>query len=154
MAVAAEVQVGAGCINGIQGAIAITGFHSAATFNIANRDISDNFKMEEIVSQDGAVVETIIASQQYKEYSMEFAPKGATRAAAASIAASFSLMTPLTPITVSGSTVAIFNGAYNYAGGASIKETRDGVVLCNVKLRRYQTAADGAIFGALAVVSG
>ena len=150
MAAAAEVQVGAGYINGILGSITMTGI---ASFNTANRDLTDNFKMEEITSQNGAVIETVIASAGYREYTMEFAPKGTSRAIAQSVASSLFGILPLALITVASSTVAIWNGSYNYVGGASLKETRDGVAICNIKLKQYQTAADGTAFAALALVT-
>src|SRR4051812_2910234 len=81
--VTAEFEVGAGYINGIQGAITITpagGSDMGATMNMSSRQMSDNFNLEEIPAQNGATIEAAIASRRYRDVDIEFAPKGATRA--------------------------------------------------------------------------
>ena len=148
---ATETQIGTAYINGIGGSITM---NAGNWGNLASVESGDNFKTDEIVSQNGAVIETVIASQQYKEFTMEFAPSNTTsRALARSAAASFVAIGALAVVTVANCDIAVYNGTYNYMGGASIKSTRDGVTVCNMKLRKYVTAADGASYAALSPIT-
>jgi hypothetical protein len=151
MPAAAEIQVGTAKLNGIAGAVTMTG---AATFNMSSRNLTDGFKMEEIPSQDGAVIESVIASQRTREYDCEFAPSGATRAAAEAVVDTLTALGPLAVITIAGSTVSAFNGTYNLMPGTAVRETRDGHATVVMKLKQYETAAAAGTFAALAVVTG
>src|SRR6478672_11940790 len=150
MVVAAEVIVGKAVLNGIQGAITMTG---AAPFNMSDRTLTDDFKNEELPAQNGATIETVIASQRKRDYECTFVPTGAARADVIAVMASFAALKPLDVITVANSTVVAYNGSYNYMGGATIKETRDGYAVCGIKLRQYETAATSGTFAALAIAS-
>lgn len=151
MPAAAEVQAGTGYLNGIAGAITMTG---AATFNMSRRTRKPNVKMEEIPSQNSAVIETVIASQRSIDYDCEFAPTGATRAAAEVVVDTLTALTPLAVITIANSTVSAFNGTYNLIEEPAITETRDGYATVTMKLRQYEVTGTAGTFAALPIVSG
>lgn len=151
MAAAAEIQVGTGYINGIQGVITMTG---AATFNMASRTFGSEFKMEEIPSQNGATIETIIASQQKRILDIEFAPKGASRADAIAVVATLTALTPLSVITIGQSgtpAIAAAAGTYNLMSGMAVRESRDGILSVTMKLQACESTTAGT-FGGLTVV--
>lgn len=150
MSAAAEVQGGTACSFGIAGVVTMTG---AATFNISDRTITDEFKTTEIPSQNGAVVETVIASQRRRNYDSTFVPTGATRAAAVAVVATLMALTPLSVITIAVSTIAAFNGTYNYMGGAYVKETREGYAVAGIKLSQFEVAGTAGTFAALAIAT-
>lgn len=150
MVVTAETIIGAGYINGIQGAITMTG---VATFNMSDRQLTDEFASEEIPAQNGATIEAAIASKRVRNVECTFAPKGATRVAAEAVITSLFALGPYAVITVAASTVSVQNGTFNYMGGAYIKETRDGYAVAGIKLKQFETATQGT-FAALAIIVG
>lgn len=158
LVVTAEFEVGAGYINGIQGAITITpagGSDMGATMNMSSRQMSDNFNLEEIPAQNGATIEAAIASRRYRDVDIEFAPKGATRALCQTFISTVLMsLEPLIVLTVASSTIAAHNGTFNYIGGANIKETREGFCVSGIKARQYETAATVGTFAALAKITG
>lgn len=151
-----DVQVGAGYLHGIAGAISMkfTGDTNeyASGMNLESRDLTHNWKEDEIASQDGTIIEAVIAYQESRDYSITFMPKGTTRALAEGIVAVFKALTPNKVVTITGSTVESYNGTYNYKGGMKISETREGRVTITFNARQYK--ADDASFAALALVSG
>lgn len=152
MAAAAEIQAGTAVINGIQGTITMTG---AATFNLASRTHTENFDVQEITAQNGAVVETMVASKRNREIDVEFFPTGANRTAVIAVIASLTALNPLDVITI-GQTgtpaVAACAGTWNLMPGMQVRETRDGVLSVTMKLKAHEVAATGDTFAALAVV--
>lgn len=151
MSAAAEIQGGAGCSWGIAGSVTMTG---AATFNISDRTLTDEFKTSELPSQNGAVIEGIYAYQRRRNYDSTFVPTGATRAAAQAVVATLMALSPLAVITVAASTIAAYNGTYNYMGGAYVKETREGYAVAGIKLSQFEVAGTAGTFAALPIVVG
>jgi hypothetical protein len=146
---AAEVQAGAGVSFGIQGVVTMTG---AATLNISDRSLTDEFKNTELPSQNGAVIETMIASQRRRSYECTFVPKGAARTDAQAVCNTLMALTPLQVITIGGSTITSYNGTYNYMGGGYVKETREGYAVAGIKLSQFETAGTANTFAALVVI--
>lgn len=151
MAAAAELQVGAGYSFGIaestQGtAVNMTAVAGVITVNMMNRDVQDNFKSETMPSQNGAVIESMVASQRRKDYSADFIPKGATRALAQAVFWTLSQLTPFSIITIANSALTFMNGGYNYMGGCQPKETREGWAVANIKLAQFESALTANTF--------
>lgn len=157
MPAAFETQAGICTLNGIRGTITMTG---AATFNMSSRTLTENFKVDRIPSQNGAVIETLIASQRNRTIEVEFAPTGATRTAAVAVVASLTALNPLEVITIaqSGSTpyeasVAACVGTWNLMEGMQIRESRDGILSVTMKLEANEVNGTADTFAALAVVA-
>src|SRR5262245_63827442 len=143
-----ETQVGVAKIFGLIGAT-MTTLTGAATVTIENAEGEDKFKLDESKGQDGNV-ETLFASDQQFDVTIDFMPNGATRAAAASSLTN-SRPVPLTKVTLSDFTAVALNGDYNYIGGWKVKLVRDKEVVCGIKLRAYlanrASLTAGAIVG-------
>jgi hypothetical protein len=126
--------------------------------NISEQTVGKNFKVTELPSQNGAVIETLIASQCYRDYECTFVPKGTTRALAQAVANALMTATPLTVITVTHSPITAIGGetptsnTFNYIGGAYVKETREGYCVAGIKLRSFETAAAANTYAALSVI--
>ncbi len=148
---AAEIQAGTARINGIQGTITVS---ISSTPNLSTMGITDNFEVERIRSQNGAVVETKIAAARERVVSLEFIPSGATRAAAQAEAENIlAALTPLAVITIGGCDVSTFNGTYNYDGGGEIVQKRDTFAIINVRASQCEVAATANTFSALAIAT-
>lgn len=153
-----DIQSGFGYLHGIAGAITLTPsggsdlFSAGAKSNIESRNLTHNWTTDEIASQDGTIIEQITASKEYKDCRVRFMPKGTTRANAEVVVDTFIAITPHQVITVAASTVSAFNGTFNFMGGMTIDETRDGKLVIEFNLRQYKDAS-GA-FGGLAVITG
>lgn len=168
MSAAAEIQAGVAYINGIQGTIVMnSGAADSVTHvhNLGTRTWSKEFKMEEVSAQNGATIETIIASQQKKMLDLEFIPSGTTRANAIAEVAELTALTPLAVIKITQSNTPAnadaglkkVGGAaatYNLMAAMSVREIRDGILSVTMKLQAQQQAADGEIYEALAIVVG
>ena len=157
MAAANEIQAGTAYINGVRGTISMTG---AATFNTASRTLTEDFKIDEIPSQSGAVIETMIATQRNRTIDIEFAPSGANRAAAVAVVASLTALDPLSVITIAQSgadpyqpAVAACAGTWNLVSGMTVRETRDGILTVSMKLKAHEVAGTADTFAALAIAS-
>ena len=124
----AEVQVGVAKIFGIDGA-AITGV--ASTIETADLDFA--FDTDEIKGQNGEV-ETIIASNARKMISINFAPKGADRAAAIDASTTASIGA-LVKVVLSGFTIVSYNTDYNCMGW-TWNGKRDGYFVMTMKLQQ------------------
>lgn len=130
-----ETQVGVAKIYlGLKDATIVT-LTGAATVTAEDADLEHNFDIDEHEGQDGNI-ETMIACKERLEVTINFAPNGATRAAAITSAAN---MIPgmLTKVILAGFAVAKYNGDYNYIGGMTIKTTKKGVVMQGLKLRAH-----------------
>jgi hypothetical protein len=158
MAAAIETQVGVVTLNGIRGTITITG---AATFNMSSRTVTENFKVDRIPSQNGAYIETMIASQRNRTVELEFAPTGATRAAAVAVVGTLMALNPLETITIgqSGSNpyepsiAALTGSTWNLMEGMQLRESREGILSVTMKLEAQEVGATGDTFAALATVA-
>ena len=150
-----DIQVGVGYLHGIAGSITMTpsgGSDLATGMNHESRDLTHNWKEDEIASQDGTIIEAVVAYQESRDYAITFMPKGTTRANAEAVVDSFLALTPNKVITIAASTVSAYNGTYNYKGGMKISETREGKVTITFNARQYKDAS-GA-FGSLALITG
>jgi len=132
---ATEVQQGVAKIFAMDGAtmVVLTG---AATVTIESADLEQGFDSEELKGQNGET-ETYIASNEKFTCSINFAPNGATRAAAITSCAN-SQPAKITKVVLSGFAVAAYNGNWN-SEGYSIKMARDGVVQMTLKLKAHTT---------------
>jgi hypothetical protein len=153
-----DVQAGFGMLHGCPGAITLTPgggsdlWGAGASANISSRNLTHNFTLDETPSSDGTIIEQATASKEFRDCRCSFMPKGTTRANAETVVDTFLALTPLKVITVAASTVSAYNGTFNFMGGMTIDETRDGKLVIEFNLRQYKDAS-GA-FGGLAVITG
>ena len=157
MAVAAEIQSGTAYIYGIF-AVTLTCASPAVVIsgNISNIRITTSFKEDEMPAQNGATIESLIASQQRRRIEFDMAPSGTSRANAIAEVDQWLSLTPNVIITLAdvlGGTSTSFEGTYNLKSGGSLTLTRDGVGVLGIQMESYATAADGAVFAGLATVS-
>ena len=126
----AEVQAGAARIFAMDGArmVVLTG---AATVTHESADLEAQFDTETIKGQNGEV-ETLIASNPNYTLTVNFAPNGATRAAAI-LSCANAQPAPLSKVVLSDFSVAAYNGNWN-SMGYSIKMSHDGHVTMSIKL--------------------
>ena len=129
----AEIQQGKAKIFAMDGAtmVVLTG---AATVTHEGADLEQQFDTEEIKGQNGDV-ETLIASNLNFTCTVNFAPNGASRAAAITSCTNAS-PAPLSKVALSGFTVAAYNGDWN-SMGYSVKMSRDGIVTMSIKLKGF-----------------
>ena len=176
MALSAEIQHGVARIYGIPPinsaadeltwSIAGVALTSGSGFNPSSLGWTDNFKTDEIASADGSVIETLIASQQRRELSVELIPSSdsatPTRAEALAFVTHILVnMKPFSVIVLSGfkSALSWVNGAsatdgsWNYMGGGEIMLKRDSPCIVNVRLAQFLTRADASKFAALPLAS-
>lgn len=155
MAAAAEIQVGKAVRFGC-GATALANGATSYTANVQSQDLEDQCKLDKIVSQNGAVIETKITSQRERRGSFKIIPHGATdtRAAVLTMLNNFTALAPLDVITVSGADVTAFNGTYNYEGGAKISTTAEGYYMIEFSVSQVESSATAGTFTSLAVVTG
>jgi hypothetical protein len=149
-----DVIAGSAVLNGIKGAITITpsgGTDLATGMNIESRNLSDEFTVDEIASQGGDIIETLVASKHKRNCRIRFIPKGTTKANAETVVDSFIALTKLQVVTVAVSTVSAYNGTFNFMGGMSIDETKEGRLVIEFNATQYQKT-DGT-FAALAVAT-
>lgn len=131
---AQETQVGVAKVFGLRGA-ALETLEGAATITMESADFEHKFKLDESLGQDGDV-ETLFASKEEYEISINLMPTGASRAAAADQAVDL-IPAPLSKVTLSEFAIESFNGDYNYIGGATIKMVRDKECVMGMKLRAF-----------------
>lgn len=143
---ATETQAGKVKVFAMDGAtvVVLTG---AATITIESGDLEQQYDFEEFKGQNGEV-ETLIGSNEHYDVTVQFAPNGATRAAAiASAGNSFPAL--IEKVVLSSFAIAKYNGNYNALPGATCKMTRDGVVVMTLKLRRYVTNNSSLVAGSI-----
>lgn len=158
MAAAADIQAGTARIYAIQNsgsAIAITVTAQALTSpNLSSVSWNDSFKVDEIASMNGSVVETLIASQRRREITIELIPSGTDRAAASTqLDNLLDNLKPLAVITLANFKDERFNGTFNYMGGAEVTLKRDTEVVTSVKCAQFETAGTADSFAALAIAT-
>lgn len=151
MAAATEIQVGTARINGIQGTITVS---ISTTPNLTTMGLADNFSVETIRSQNGAVIETKIAAARERVLTLELIPSSTTKAGALSDAiAIMAALTPLAVITIAGCSITTFNGTYNYESGGEIVQKRETYTIINIKASACEVAATAGTFAGLAVAT-
>lgn len=153
-----DVQAGFGMLHGIAGAITLTPsggsdlWSAGAKANISSRNLTHNFTLDELPSSDGTYIEQATATKEFRDCRVSFMPKADTRANAEAVVDSFLALTPLKPITVAASTVSAMNGDFNFMGGMTIDETRDGKLVIEFNMRQYKNGS--GTFGALSLITG
>ncbi len=127
---ATEIQQGIAKVFAMDGAtmVVLTG---AATITMESADLDQNFDNVKLLGQNGET-ETIIASNENHSCTIQFAPNGATRAAAIT---SFANSQPakITKVVLSGFSIATYNGNWN-SEGFSLRMSRDGAATMTIKL--------------------
>ena len=129
-----ETQVGVAKFFGLIGAtmVSLTG---SCTLTLESADIEDKFDLQKSKGQDGNT-ETMYASDQTLEVSINFAPNGDSRTAAG-VSLVNCRPAPLEKVTLSGFAAAIYNGPFNYVGGWNVKMVRDKEIVCGIKLSAH-----------------
>jgi hypothetical protein len=134
---ATEIQQGVAKIFGMDGAtqVVLTG---AATITIESADLEQTFDSDAIKGQNGET-ETLVSCNESHTCTINFAPNGATRAAAITSCAN-AQPAKITKVVLSGFAVAAYNGNWN-SMGYSIKMTRDATtpVVMTIKLQAWIT---------------
>ncbi len=176
MALSAEVQHGVARIYGIppinaavdemSWTVAGVIITSGSGLNPSSIGWTDSFKTDEIASADGSVIETLIASQQRRELSIELLPSSTitspTRAEAlAMVTHLLTNMKPFSVFVLSGFNAALSwvngasatDGSFNYMGGGEIMMRRDSPTIVNLRLAQFLTRADITKFAALPLAS-
>lgn len=151
-----DVQVGAGSVMGIAGAITMTPVTGTALANgdanFSSLGHSSTFTVDELANSGGTYIESAIASKAFKDLKVDFIAKGTTRAAAETVFDNVDGWAPLAAITVASATVSALNVAGNLQPGLEKSLTREGRAAISFTIRSYQKS-DGS-FGALTVVTG
>jgi hypothetical protein len=155
-----DAQAGFGYLHGIAGAITFTGTEgtpadlmgAGAKVNLSSINLTHNWTDEEIASQDGTIIEAVVASKEYKDIRFEFMPKGTTRANAETVVDTFAALVANEVVTFAAATATVLNTAFNWKGGLDIGFTRDGRCVISGNGRQYKKS-DGT-FGALAKITG
>lgn len=129
-----ETQIGVAKIFGLIGGtmVVLTG---SATITMESADLEHKFETQKSKGQDGNT-ETVYGSDETFDVSINFAPNGNTRAAAATSLANCR-PAMLTKVVLSGFAAAVYNGDYNYMGGWNVKMVRDKELVCGIKLTAY-----------------
>lgn len=162
---AADIQVGVARIYGIQGSytVAITsGYPTQSSVSLTGADanpssmsLANNFKVDEIASPNGAVIETLIASAQRRELTLELIPSSTssspTRAEALVMLEALSNLSPFAIFTLGSFDFTKLNGTWNYMGGGEAVLRRDTYAITNIKLAQFETAGTAGSFAALPV---
>ena len=162
---ATELQVGVARIFGITGSFTVavaSGWPTQSGVSLSGGDISPNtlsfsnsFKVDELVSANGAVIETLIASQNRRELSIEIIPSSTsttpTRAEAIAVANALGVLSPFAIFTLASFDLTFLNGTWNYMGGGDIVAKRDTYVISNIKIAQFETAGTAGSFAALTI---
>ena len=130
---ATETQQGIAKIFAMDGATQVT-LTGAATITMESADLEHQSDIEEIKGQSGET-EQLISSNVNRTCTINFAPNGATRAAAI-ISCANAQPAQITKVVLSGFTVAAYNGDWN-SMGYSIKMGRADVVTMTLKLKAF-----------------
>jgi hypothetical protein len=151
-----DVQIGAGTVQGISGAITMTpGTGTALADGGANYSSigqTTNFTLDELANSGGTYFESAIFSKQFKDTRVDFLPKGTTRANAESVIDAVDGWAMGAVITIASATATTLNVVGNLISGIEKSFTREGRVSISFTIRSYQKA-DGT-FGGLASVTG
>jgi len=165
MAVTIESQVGKAVISGVRPnadgtpgtatntADTVGGALSAAiSGNVQSSKGSEEWDEREIISQDGATVETIVSYKRRRSLSLKVIPNGTLRSDAQAIIDHIRAMGPNCQITLAAFKDAWINGTWNYKSGGSIEYSAEGYVVADISIMQYMKVSDGS-FAALAAVT-
>lgn len=146
-----DIQIGAGQVQGISGAITITGL-GAGDANYSGMTQTGNFTLDEQANSGGTYIESAIASKAFRDLEVNFLAKGTNRANARAVVNTFLAFTPLKEMTVASADVTAFNVSGNLMSGMRAGLTREGRAEATFTIRQYQKS-DGT-YGALSLISG
>ena len=132
---ATETQQGVAKIFALDGAT-MTVLTGAATVTIESAELEHQSDIEEIKGQNGEV-ETLISSNPNRTCTINFAPNGATRAAAITSCAN-AQPAQITKVVLASFAVAAYNGDWN-SMGYSIRVSNTGQVTMTIRLKAFIT---------------
>lgn len=138
-----ETQVGVAKVFAIPDAVV-----GSFTLTIESTDFEKKFKVDESKGQDGEV-ETMYASDVQYEVDINFMARGATRAAAESMASTLADLDPLTTVVLSGYKIAAINRTYLLVGAGKVKLVRDKECTMSMKLKVPKTNATSLTAGSI-----
>jgi len=145
----AEVQVGTAKIFGMDGGTIAYGAVSAAN-SMEGVDVEDSSTLMEVMGQDGEL-QGVISSNRTLSLTVQFAPSGATRAAAIVSAKALLDQGPLVKVTLGGFNLSGVSGMLNgdyMLESKTFKYSRDGYIVFTLKLKApVNTAARSAVTG-------
>jgi hypothetical protein len=151
-----DVQVGAGTVMGIAGAITMTPATGTAVAagdaNYSSVNDTLNFSMDELANSGGTVIESVIFSKAYKDTKVDFIAKGTTRALAETVFDNVDAWAPGVVITIASATVSTLNKTGNLISGVEKSLTREGRAALSFTIRSYQ--GTGGTFAGLAAITG
>lgn len=146
-----DIQAGAGMVQGVSGAITITGL-AAGDANYSSMNQTGNFTLDEQANSGGTIIESATATKCYRDLEVNFLAKGTSRSAARTVVNTFMAFTPLKVMTVASHDVSAFNVTGNLMAGMRASVTREGRAEATFTIRQYQDSAGS--YGALALVVG
>lgn len=155
MSAAAEIQTGKAEIYGIQNdgtALTVTAGATALIGNIQNLKSTEEWAEAELSSQDGSIIESIIASRRRRKVTLKIIPNGASRSAAQTLIDALAALGPNAVITTTHFKSGYLNTTYNYKGGGSLEYSSEGWAVSDITLETYETATAGT-FAALAIAT-
>lgn len=151
-----DVQIGAGTVMGIAGAITMTPVTGSALAdgdaNYSGITQTTQFTLDELANSGGTYFESAIASKAFKDTRVEFIAKGTTRALAEAVVDKIDAWAALAAITIASATVSKMNVSGNLLPGLEAGINRDGRAQASFTIRSYQ--GSGGSFAAMAVVTG
>ena len=163
---ATDIQYGTARIFGIQGSytVAIVSGYAPSSVSLTGADtnpssiaFNHSFKTDEIASVNGAVIETLIASQQRREITIEIIPSSTstspTRAEALVMLEAIGNLSPFAIFTLASFDFTKLNGTWNYMGGAECTLKRDTYAICSIKLAQFEVAGTAGTYAALPIAS-
>jgi hypothetical protein len=140
---ATEVQKGLATVYGVVGAT-IDGYAAVKT---QGARATQNFDMSEVKDENGFDA-NLTATNEHSEIEVDFIPTATTRALAA---AKFIFVAPLAKVTLSGFTVAAYNGDWINMSGASMNLANNAGGAMTLRLRKYADATQNAAMAAAAI---
>lgn len=149
-----DVQVGAGTVMGISGAITMTPATGTALAdggaNYSSITDTLNFSMDELANSGGTVIEQVVFTKAYKDTKVDFIAKGTTRANAEAVFDAVDAWVMGVVITIASATVSTINKTGNLISGVEKSLTREGRASISFTIRSYQKT-DGSFAGLPAI---
>src|SRR5688572_22938267 len=99
----------AGGTNPVTGGLVVT----ESQWNVGGIDFTREFKLDEIATQSGGSIGTIIASQKRRRMVVDFVPQADTRVNVATQIANWIDLEELTVLTIARFKIAAVNGSWN-----------------------------------------
>ncbi len=112
-------------------------FLSSGAYSCDDSDYSQDFGRDDVEGTSGALA-SVLVKRLIEKLTITVTPMGATFENAQSQAV---LPTPMQVVTLSESTIANYNGTWNFISGGKIKSKKAGVTVMTYMLERYDGAA-------------